>query len=133
MTRTYTGSCHCKAVRFEADLDLAAGTTRCNCTLCTKTRNWSQIISPDHFRLLTPEDALADYTPGPHMHQLFCRHCGVRSFARGYLEQIGGDFVSVQVASLDDASPEELLSGPIKYCDGRANNWWNAPAEVRHL
>jgi hypothetical protein len=134
MLKTYKGSCHCGAVRFEADIDFAQGTNKCNCTICTKTRNWNVILKPDAFRLLSGADALSDYQFGSKAgHHLFCRTCGVRSFERGYVEQIGGDYVSIKVASLDDVTPQELIDAPVKYANGRDNSWWLPPTETRHL
>lgn len=134
MLKTCKGGCHCGAVKFEADIDLAQGTNKCNCTICTKTRNWNVIIKPSAFRLLAGEAELSDYQFGSKAgHHLFCKHCGVRSFARGYVEQIGGDYVSIQVASLDDIDPQELIAAPVRYANGRDNAWWNPPAETRHL
>ena len=134
MLKTYRGSCHCGAVKFEADIDFAQGTNKCNCTICTKTRNWNVIIKPAAFRQTSGEDALSEYRFGSKQGQhLFCKTCGVRTFERGHVKEIGGDYVSIKVASLDDVDPKELVEAPVRYANGRDNKWWEPPAETRHL
>jgi len=128
MKRTYTGSGHCGAVCFEADIDLSAGTNKCNCSICTKARNWNAIVKPDAFRLLAGEDAMSDYQfRRKGMHHFFCQHCGVRSFAQGHAKELGGAYVAVQVATLDNVDPQDLISAPMRYADGHNNDWGVAP------
>ena len=134
MKKTYHGSCHCGAVRFAAEIDLAAPSLRCNCSYCLKIRCWASLVPPTAFRLLAGAADLSEYRFGAGRERhYFCRHCGVRPFGRGHIEEIGGDYVSVKLACLDDVDPAELAEVPVRYFDGRADNWWNAPTETRHL
>ncbi|MBW8744183.1 MAG: GFA family protein [Sphingomonas sp.] len=133
MLKTYQGSCHCGAVRYEADIDLEEGTGRCNCSVCAKRRFWGTTVRPEQFRLLDGEQDLGDYQFNTNsVHHRFCRTCGTPTFGHGFIEEVGGAFYSVSLATLD-APESELAEAPIKYMDGANNNWWSPPAEVRHL
>lgn len=134
MKRIYHGSCHCGEVTYETDLDLSAGTFRCNCSICLKKRNWLAVAMPDDFRLLSREEKLGEYQFGPHkLRHLFCANCGVSSFGWGESEGLGGKFYAIAVNCLDDASPEELASAPIAFIDGRHDRFDQVPAETGHL
>ena len=134
MLKTYRGSCHCGAVKYEVELDLAAGTGRCNCSICAKRRSWGAVVKPEAFKLLSGEESLSDYQFGSKQaHHKFCRRCGIASFGHGYIEEIGGAYYSVNIACLDDVDPTELASAPVQYMNGRDNDWFSPPAETRHL
>lgn len=132
---THKGSCRCGVVRFEADIDLSAGTGKCNCTSCWKRWLWSASVAPDAFRPLEGEAALSEYQPGQSgVHGGFYRHCG--AFMYGFTpanEWNPAARVSINVAVFDDLDLAELNAAPVTYYDGLNDNWWHPPAEVWHL
>ena len=136
MKKTYHGSCHCKAVTFEVELDLEQGTGKCNCTYCWKVRNWSAQVVPTEFRLLTGSGALGDYNKSGEwgeVHHRFCTRCGVTTHGHGRIDAMGGEFAAVHLSTLDDLPVAELLGAPLNYGDGLHDNWMNPPEETRHL
>jgi hypothetical protein len=132
MKQTYSGGCHCGAVRFEADIDLSQGTLKCNCSICGKARAWLAAVDSGSFRLQSSADALGEYQFGAErIRHLFCKTCGVKSFSRGK----GGEreFVAVMISCLDNIPDAELARLPVMYVDGRHDNFQAPPAETRHL
>jgi hypothetical protein len=141
MLKTYHGSCHCGAVRYECDLDLSAGTRRCNCSFCRKSRLWKAFAIGDTFRLIAGEDMLSDYRgpnsnwPEGNVHHYFCSRCGFRGFSKGFLElePFNGWFHAVNIAALDDVTDEELAAAPIQYENGREDDYDHPPRIVSYL
>lgn len=133
MRKTYRGSCHCGAVRFEADLDLAQDTYRCNCSICRRTRFWAAVAREGGFRLLAGEAELTRYVFNTRRNEhFFCRHCGVRPFGVGNDTPMGRMY-GVNVGCLEDLSDEHLARLPIVRVDGLHDAPDRAPAFWAHL
>ena len=132
MNRAYQGSCHCGALRFEVDLDLSAGTVKCNCSYCAKSRFWHARTELEDFRASGEE---TDYRGrNPVAHHFFCSRCGVHVYDRiDAPNMLGRAYINVSVACIEDVDVDALIASPVRYCDGLHNNWASTPKETRHL
>jgi hypothetical protein len=91
-------------------------TIACNCSKCAKHGPWRTFVTPEHFKLQAGEDAPADYRFNKDVIHLFCRNCGVQSFARGRTPD-GKAMVAVNVRCLDGVDIATLTP---KAFDGRS-------------
>jgi hypothetical protein len=92
------------------------------------------MVKPEAFRLQAGEDQLVDYQFGrKNIHHLFCKHCGIHSFGWGTLPDPDGKTYAVNLMCLDGVPDVELAKAPVRYIDGRKDNWQSPPAETRHL
>lgn len=114
--RTYTGGCHCGAVRYRVTMALE-GAMQCNCSICTKTGTLLAFAPAARFELTAGQEALTDYQWGKkRIHHLFCNRCGIRSFARAAMPD-GTPMAAINVRCLDDV---DLAALPTKPYDGRS-------------
>lgn len=114
-TKTYSGGCHCGAVKYEVDLALET-VNRCNCSHCAKKGFLLTFAPADAFRLLSGDDAQTEYRFNKKaIEHRFCSTCGVQSFGRG--EMGGAKMVAINVRCLEDVDANALT---IKEIDGKS-------------
>jgi hypothetical protein len=111
-TTNYAGSCHCGAVAYRVDLDLTKPVMSCNCSICRRVGSLLAFVPPGAFQLENGEDALTDYQFNRHnIHHLFCKTCGIKSFARGTGPD-GNPMVAINVRCLHEVEPDTLTVRP---------------------
>ncbi|KAI0701633.1 DUF636 domain protein [Earliella scabrosa] len=119
-----TGSCYCRALRYEVNLTSAddARTSLCHCRNCKKAfgANYGLTakIPKDAFAYTqgTPKEHAADNGSGTTLHREFCADCG--SFILEYGEEAKPHSRYICVGSLDD--PEALPPKGEFFCKDRA-------------
>jgi hypothetical protein len=115
-TTTYTGGCHCGAVRYRVTTKLETAVT-CNCSICSRAGTMLTLVPAAQFELLAGQEALHDYQFGKkRIHHLFCSRCGIKSFARGVAPD-GSQMVAVNVRCLEGIDPATV---PVKSFDGKS-------------
>jgi hypothetical protein len=104
----HSGGCHCGKVRYEVELDLGNPVVSCNCSICGRSGTLLAFVPENQFRLLSGEDVLTDYQFNKHVvHHVFCRVCGIKSFARGKKPN-GDPMVAINVRCIDDVDLDAL-------------------------
>lgn len=114
--KTYTGGCHCGAVRYQVSADLSQPIV-CNCSHCYKLGWMLSFVPEENFTLLSGEDNLTDYQFNKKViHHLFCKTCGIKSFGRGTGAD-GQATIALNLRCLDDLDVTTL--SPMAY-DGKS-------------
>jgi hypothetical protein len=109
-TQSLTGSCHCGAVAYSVELDLA-NTLKCNCSICTKLGAVWAFAPKSKFTLKTSEGKQGDYQFGKKtLHHRFCPSCGIESYAEGTApdgtKTVGINLRCVEGVDVDKLSPK---------------------------
>jgi hypothetical protein len=113
---TYTGGCHCGKVRYEVTMTIGQA-VECNCSICSKKGHLLSFVPASSFKLLQGEDELTDYQFNKkHIHHLFCRTCGIQSYATGKGKD-GNTMYSINVRCLDGVDPQKVQ---IQHFDGKS-------------
>ncbi|MCT8989613.1 GFA family protein [Chelativorans sp. SCAU2101] len=116
MAMQYKGSCHCGAVRFRADVDLSNPIV-CNCSYCQRRGSMLAFTPVENFELEQGEENLTEYRFNTRqIRHLFCKTCGMESFALGQRPD-GARMAAINVRCLEDVDPDNLQ---VTKVDGRS-------------
>lgn len=110
------GGCHCGAVRYHVELDLTAKAIACNCSMCGRAGTLLLFVPAEKFTLEKGVDQLTNYQfHKHHIDHVFCKTCGIKSFARGTSPK-GEKMIAVNVRCVDDV---DVFTQPTQQFDGK--------------
>ena len=108
---TFTGSCHCGAIRYSVDEDPPTKAMQCNCSICRRRAALHHFTTPDRFTLETPRGAVASYKWNKKIIDFhFCATCGCAPFAEGTGPK--GPMVEINLRCADDIDFDALEIEP---------------------
>jgi hypothetical protein len=125
----YHGSCHCGAVRFTVEGEIAEGYV-CDCSLCTKKNALMANVHESRLKITAGEDMLGLYQWNARIAKhYFCKQCGIYPFHR---KRSMPDHYGVNLKALDDF---DWTSVPVRAAEGKdmpivdanARDVWSGP------
>jgi len=121
--KTYSGQCHCGAIRFEVSADLEVEKVLdCNCSICRRKGFLHLIVAPEDFELITGLSHIREYrfNTMQAVHK-FCEVCGVHPF---YSPRSHPGMVDINLNCLDGVTREDV---EIEFFDG--SRWEESASE----
>ena len=113
---TYTGGCHCGAVRFEV-ISTLEKVIECNCSHCEKKGLLLTFVPKTQFTLLQGEVELTEYRFNKKkIAHLFCKVCGVQPFGHAQNPE-GMEMSAINVRCLDGIDIHSISPTPV---DGKS-------------
>jgi hypothetical protein len=106
----YHGSCHCGTVAYTVEADISESMT-CNCSHCAQKGFILTFVPAAAFTLEKGADQLIEYRFNTKKIQhLFCKICGVESFARG-IDASGNESIMINARCLAGVDTASLTPG----------------------
>ena len=111
------GACHCRNIRYEAELDLTQPAIECNCSHCEMKGFLLQFVPVEKFELLQGDEELMTYRFNTHViEHRFCGDCGVEPFGMGK-DTEGKSVVAINLRTIDGVDLAAVTRAPY---DGRS-------------
>ena len=105
------GSCHCKAIQFEVDTDLAQ-VMRCNCSMYGRSGTLMTFVPAAQHRVTRGEEHYVSYRFGPEkVNHGFCRLCGIRPFSTAQGEH--GPMAMINVGCLEGVDTRDYADAMV--------------------
>ena len=126
-TEIYTGSCLCKAIRFEIKNGIR-NIIYCHCSQCRKAQGsafaTNGIVNADDFTFTSGEELLTEYAVSDDQSRYFCSRCGSPIMSR---RKSKPDQVRIRLGTIDDAISERPCAHI--FADSKAN-WEDIEGEL---